>query len=842
MPLRRSIIWLLALVALEASVRPAAANPPDGAALVRLLGTRARAAFAPRGSPGIGALVTLPPGARASDLGLAEAAPGIGRLWGAPTAVVAFADAHPGMHVEVMPPLHLLLDTATEFVRSGVVNDSGLDGTGVLIGIADTGIDLAHPDFLDAQGKTRVAWLFDLSGPPIGLHPELEQQYGSTDAMGNLVAGAVWSAEDIDARLGTRRPPRPGGPRPRVSELPQDEVGHGTLVAACAASNGLQGLSAFRGVAPKATLLVARLTSTGSDSIGNDELLRGVAFLFGRADAMGQPIVVNLSVGTDFGPHDGTTLWEQTLARYVGPAHAGRAIVAAAGNSGSIVDTPVHQNVHISPDAPIRVPLVATAPVSDGGVQIWVAMHAGASLDVGLDGPDGTWITPVGGNDSAGKNTSDYAASIYNGSEARGSPVPAGSSGAVVVWQGRWPAGTYYVTLSGSGTADLYEQGTGDASAAGAVGWSNGVRDATINLPATHPAILGVGCTINKPSWTSVHGTTLGPVVPLLDPAGDMADPSRAGRDPLPGEPCWFSSAGPTLTGLQKPELMAPGAAIVGALSQQAVPPAMASIFTNSGCPPSVSTSTSDPTCQEIDAKHAVSFGTSFSAPLVAGAVAVLLQHDPTLTQDRVVAALQGGAHPLRGPAPFNDQSGAGELDVEGAVLAADALHDSEVALPARDQSWITLGADPFLADGSTPMQAVVELRAARTGANPPPPADGFGTGRLAAYARVDGVPYDGAITSLVRRGPGVWVATVALPAGLGGSVLVVGATFDGADIAEPKSVPIASDVWEAGYPARIAGGCAVSPASDDACRGAAPVAVVLVLLRRRRSRPRLNA
>lgn len=79
-----------------------------------------------------------------------------------------------------------------------------------------------------------------------------------------------------------------------------------------------------------------------------------------------------------------------------------------------------------------------------------------------------------------------------------------------------------------------------------------------------------------------------------------------------------------------------------------------------------------DVTCQQIDSLHAVSFGTSFSSPIVAGAVAVMLQHDPTLTQDVVMAALQGGAHPLRGPTPFEDQEGPGEVDVIGAVEAVD--------------------------------------------------------------------------------------------------------------------------------------------------------------------------
>src|SRR5262249_23118042 len=151
---------------------------------------------------------------------------------------------------------------------------------------------------------------------------------------------------------------------------------------------------------------------------------------------------------------------------------------------------------------------IATGGASNGGVQVWVAMHAGASLRVGLDGPDGTWISPVAESDSAGKNTNDYNAAVYNGSQPSGSPVPQASHGAVVVWQRHWPTGTYSITLSGSGTAELYVQATGDASVPGVrdVSFLHGVRESTINLPATVPSIIGVGCTINKVSWRNMHG------------------------------------------------------------------------------------------------------------------------------------------------------------------------------------------------------------------------------------------------------------------------------------------------------------------------------------------------
>jgi hypothetical protein len=793
---------VFAATAAAASVPAVARGDVDGAALLRMMGPHARDAFAPRGAPGVGALVRLPVGVRAADVGLREAAPGIGRIYGSPATLLSFADAHPGLTLEVGPPLRLLLDSAGRYVGAGQATLEGLDGSGAAVGVADTGIDVTHHDFIDAAGHTRVAWLLDLSTPPRGKYPQLEQQFGTVDDSGQVVTGAVWDASDIDALLASGN----------TSGLPQDEVGHGTLVSSCAAGNGELNRSVYRGIAPKATIVVARIASAGSEDISNDDLLRGVAFLYDRADnALHAPIVVNLSIGSDFGPHDGTMAWEETLASYVGSSHPGHAMVAAAGNSGSIADTPVHQNVHVSQASTTRVPLVVQG-VTTGGVEVWISMHDGASFKVGLDAPDGsTWIAPVSPNQQGAKNTSDYNAGIYNGSGSSGSPVPPSSRGAVIVWQGQWPSGTYQITLTGGeGTADLYAVGTGDAAGPGVVGFSFGVRESTINLPATNPAIIGVGCTINKSTWVSISALKVGLAVPVLDAMGGLADLQAPPRDPVPGEPCWFSSAGPTLTGVAKPEIMAPGAAIIGALSAQAVPPSSASIFTNPECPTPPGKKPNE-LCQQIDATHGVSFGTSFSSPVVAGAIAVLLQHDPTLTQDEVLAALQGGAHPLRGAAPFEDQAGPGEVDVLGAVRAVDRNRTPQTALPSRSTSWLTLGADMYLADGSTPLQGVVELRTAPDASGTAEPADGIGAGRLASYALVDGEPNDGIVQSLARRGPGVWLVTTQLPPGLGGSQLTVGVTLDGQDVVMPKMIPIAADTWDADYGGWVKGGCTVS-------------------------------
>jgi MYXO-CTERM domain-containing protein len=73
-----------------------------------------------------------------------------------------------------------------------------------------------------------------------------------------------------------------------------------------------------------------------------------------------------------------------------------------------------------------------------------------------------------------------------------------------------------------------------------------------------------------------------------------------------------------------------------------------------------------------------------------------------------------------------------------------------------------------------------------------------------------------------------VWVLTLQLPAGLGGRNLTIGATFDGADIVAPRTIPIATDAWSADYPPSARGGCDVAP--GGAHTGALSVLVLSAL------------
>ncbi len=758
----------------------------------------------------LGALVTLPPGESAEALGLETFEPGYGRLHARPADLVAYASAHPELEIEVAPPLHSLLDKAAQWIRTNEARERfGLDGSGVLVGVADTGLDVTLPDFLDPKtGKSRVAWLLDLSLPPAGLYPALEQKFCVRGTNGACQYGAVLQGKDIDALIAN----------PAKAGIPIDEYGHGTHVTSIAAGNGGPAAQ-FVGAAPAAQIVFARIVRTRYDSsytIQPDDILTGASFIFDRASSMKLPVAVNLSVGTDFGPHDGSLSWEKVLAGYVGEKAPGHAFAVAAGNSGSIVISPIHQVVQVpSGGGVVSVP-IPTSGSSDGTVQVWVRFTPGSTLSVGLDGPDGTWIAPVADGQTGNKSTARYAASVANGSTATqisGAPIPSGSPGAVVVWDASsgthgWPTGTYAVTLQGSGTADLWLSTSVTKADGSSVGFSYGVREGTVDLPATQPGLISVGCTVNRATWTSIDdaGWSL-TTTPGLDRRGGL--PLDGGMMPfVSGEVCWFSAAGPTVTGVPKPEISAPGAFVVGAMSSLAAPGSPDSIFTSSQC--YSKGGEVDPLCFQVDSEHAVAEGTSMSTPMVAGAIALLLQRDPTLTQSEIIPILQGGAHFFRtGEIEFEDQGGPGELDVVGSLEVMDLMRTPAAVLPSAARSWLTLSTDYVLADGSTPTVVIVELRAADGH-----PADLFEPSRLEPRVSVNGAAYL-PTPSLVRHGPGVWFYSVQPPAGLGGQAMTFGATFDGHPIVQPRTVPIATDTWTADYRSTAggSGGCSVAPA-----------------------------
>ena len=263
-----------------------------------------------------------------------------------------------------------------------------------MVGIVDAGVDAAHPDLRRADGTSRIAWWVDFTSNPLGLHPELEAEFGCAPRSG--LQCQVLSGADIDQRLSDDV---------RGNE-PADPIGHGTHIASIAAGNGrARADAAFAGIAPEATLIVARVSGSGG-GIREEDVVLASKFVFERAQELGQPAVVNLSLGTDFGAHDGSSDLSQLLSSLVGPDQPGRAIVVAAGDSGQLltgVTNPgaepvgIHSELQVTPEAPARLSLLTPRPVSGGdqthaSLFLWLNLFPASGLSVGLELPDGTRV------------------------------------------------------------------------------------------------------------------------------------------------------------------------------------------------------------------------------------------------------------------------------------------------------------------------------------------------------------------------------------------------------------------------------------------------------------------
>lgn len=788
--------------------------------LVRLLHAPTKRHPLADASGRIAVTVHVPPGVDAQSLGLLPLARGVGTIRLTPAEVETFGKTHPDLALAVSPPLQPLLDVSGTWTHVPEFRKAtGLGtGKGIVIGVVDTGIDVTHPDFRDASGKSRIAWMIQGGRQPAGLHPELEDQFGCTKP--NQVPCAVFSGPNIDAMLSGDL----------ALALPGDSLGHGTHVTSIAAGNG--GLMTTKpptyvGVAPEATLVIASPSS--ASGFQDADVLIGAKFIDERATHMGMPAVINLSLGGDFGPHDGSSVLEQGLVELIGDDKPGRAIVAAAGNSGALYQIKgrgpfgIHTEVHVSPGAEVRVP-IATPKSKSGDGFVWITFRPDDEVSVGLQAPDGRqWVRLVEPGDEAGYEGEDgTTAAVVNRLVNGKTPLTEGTNSTVVAFSGAWEEGSFELILSGHGDAQLWVTGLGDVSPSKSTGllFEKAVRQGTIAIPAAHPNILAVGCTLNRVEWDPF---TTEPIA-LSSLGGEI--------NPKPDSICYFSGAGPTPFGVAKPEISAPGGFIAAAMSKEADPKNRpGGLFDSPGC-------LDGEPCYVVDAKHAITSGTSMASPHVAGAVALLFELDKTLTQQRVTNILQAGARYPVGTVRHETQLGVGALDLEG---ARRMLTDEQgmVQEPSLAKSWWVLSSAYARPDPTWPVWGTVELRnelgevsTGIAGTN----LEVFVTGGIL-------------VSPLVKVRHGLFRFAVAGERGSAGETLTVDVRYAGRSIETPRTLSIGDDVWRATGPVdATSGGCALPKSEQTTSRRTSPsgmafgVALAGVGLLRRRARKERDA
>jgi subtilisin family serine protease len=198
----------------------------------------------------------------------------------------------------------------------------GQQGKGVIVGIIDYGCDFVHQNFRNPDGSTRILSLWD--------------QNVSSGTSSHLGYGRVYTQTEINAALRSVDPYTSLGHDP-------GRASHGTHVMDIACGNG--GGSSVPGVAPQADIIFVQISASDISWLGPDvvdsektrsnfgssvQLLEAIKFIFEQAGTL--PCVINISLGTNGGPHDGTNLVEQGIDAVVA-AQPNRAVVIAASNS-----------------------------------------------------------------------------------------------------------------------------------------------------------------------------------------------------------------------------------------------------------------------------------------------------------------------------------------------------------------------------------------------------------------------------------------------------------------------------------------------------------------------------
>lgn len=364
-------------------------------------------------------------------------------------------------------------------VVQNVVGAGGLNlsGQGVLVGIIDSGIDYFHPTFRDADGNSRIAYLWD-------------QSASAAQAEGRIPAGydfgAQYSMQDINEALQAES--REAGER--LVPVNDRGSGHGTAVAAVAAGNGNGSTgSRYRGVAIESELIVVKLGRSDQNFAGTTEVMMGLDYVVQKAIQLQKPVAINLSFGNNNGAHDGQSLFENYITELNGVWK--NVIAVASGNEG---DARHHAAVQLT-NRVERVSFAIGPNERSMSLQIWKQFPDDFSIQ--LESPSGQQIVVVREEESAiSYNIGQNKVLVFYGS-----PNPYTTSQEIFM---EWiPRGTESVVESGIwnviftpedikiGTVNLWLP---TIEAVGlSTGFLNAEPDTTLTVPSAARNVITVG-------------------------------------------------------------------------------------------------------------------------------------------------------------------------------------------------------------------------------------------------------------------------------------------------------------------------------------------------------------
>ena len=269
----------------------------------------------------------------------------------------------------------LALSETVPYVGASAVQSAGVDGTGVRVGVIDTGVDYTHRN-LEGPGTAAAYAAAYGTDPTNRLNTTLDGLFPTSKVIGGYdFVGEAW-------------PDGPLAPDPD----PIDFNGHGTHVADIIAGHSLDG--AHKGVAPGAKIYAIKACSTLSSACSGIALLQAMDFALdpnGDGDLSDAVDVINMSLGSAYGQKE-----DDLSAASANAVRLGVVVVAASGNDGDkpyVTSSPASTPEVISvaethvPSAR-RIPLVINSPANIAGTYAntetvgWAPVNSAVTGDV----------------------------------------------------------------------------------------------------------------------------------------------------------------------------------------------------------------------------------------------------------------------------------------------------------------------------------------------------------------------------------------------------------------------------------------------------------------------------
>ncbi len=494
-------------------------------------------------------------------------------------------------------------------------------GKDVVVGVLDSGVDWTHPSFSNANGN-RILYLWDMSDDT---NPPAEFNYGTE-----------YTKADLDQQNSNQI----------------DDDGHGTHVASTAAGNAGGSEYPLDGVAPEADIVFVKGYRNGP-GFADTDIVNGCDYIFKRAEQLGKPAVINLSLGGLIG-NTGTTLYEQALTNLVGP---GKLIVAAAGNegdnfyhlqyemSGSSIEEASETYWEVEKIENEQTFLVGY-PQSDNytfGIKIY-----SADLSTVLYTSPAVSFNQIQMNVDVVVNSNSIGTLNMSGHPNFVDPSLSGEPylfGMQFIYESDADFSNYVFSLYTYGSSTLNAwivngEFTSDSDPGNKI--FPGDNFMTVGSPSTAYNVFSIGAFTTKLSWTDINGAPF-----QVD--GTITD--RA----------YFSSIGPTRDGRIKPDFSAPGHWIAAGNSKDAN-------YDNELLLNNITVHLQ---------------GTSMASPHFTGVVALLLEQNPNLTYEEVFTILQNSAvvDGITGAVP-NNEFGYGRIDAYAALQSIITSVDDDNSVP----------------------------------------------------------------------------------------------------------------------------------------------------------------